>query len=157
MLAMLLGSSSARPADSPDPFETTAAIDSVLKHSIVLKNKVVYVDFWASWCMPCRQSFPRMKELQTKYADKGLQIITVNLDKKHGDAEKFLRDMQSSFHVVYDSTGSLAKSFKVDAMPTSFLYDRDGRLHSRHRGFEPKEAGSLDSVINVLINKGTGQ
>jgi cytochrome c biogenesis protein CcmG/thiol:disulfide interchange protein DsbE len=157
LLGLLMNVSSVRSATGPEPSETTAAIDSVLKQALPLKDKVVYVDFWASWCMPCRHSFPWMRELAARYADKGLQIITVSLDKKHADAEKFLHETQSAFHVIYDSTGTLAKLFKVDAMPTSFLYGRDGRLHSRHRGFEQDKAGLLDSTINALIREGAGK
>jgi cytochrome c biogenesis protein CcmG, thiol:disulfide interchange protein DsbE len=155
LLTLLAYAPSALSADAKDASETTATIDSVLNQTVSLKGKVVYVDFWASWCLPCRHSFPWMKELAIEYADRGLQIITVNLDKKHADAEKFLRDTQSSFHVVYDSTGALAKLFKVDAMPTSFLYGRDGKLISRYRGFKDDETSSLDSAINVLTSKGT--
>ncbi len=134
-----------------DPSATVATIDSVLAHSLVLKDKVVYVDFWASWCTPCRHSFPKMKELAEKYAGKGFQIVTVNLDKKHADAEKFLRETQTAFQVVYDSTGSVAKLFKVDAMPTSFLYGRDGRLQTRFRGFKDDESETLTTTISNLL------
>jgi cytochrome c biogenesis protein CcmG, thiol:disulfide interchange protein DsbE len=154
LLTLLAYAPPALSADTKDASETTAAIDSVLKQTVPLKGKVVYVDFWASWCLPCRHSFPWMKELALKYADRGLQIITVNLDKKHADAEKFLRDTQSAFQVVYDSTGALAELFKVDAMPSSFLYGRDGKLISRYRGFKDDETSSLDSAINVLTSKG---
>jgi cytochrome c biogenesis protein CcmG, thiol:disulfide interchange protein DsbE len=154
LLTLIAYVPSALSADTKDASETTATIDSVLNQTVSLKGKVVYVDFWASWCLPCRHSFPWMKELAIEYADRGLQIITVNLDKKHTDAEKFLRDTQSAFHVVYDSTGALAKLFKVDAMPTSFLYGRDGKLISRYRGFKDDETSSLDSAINVLTSKG---
>jgi thiol-disulfide isomerase/thioredoxin len=156
-LLLLVSASSIFSADAKEPWRTTASIDSVLQQAIPLKDKVVYVDFWASWCLPCRHSFPWMKELANKYADRGLRIVTVNLDKKHADAEKFLRDLQAAFQVVYDSTGSLAKLFKIDAMPTSFLYGRDGRLHARYRGFQDDEAYSVDSAINVLVNEGAGK
>ena len=141
-------------AGAAETSASTTAIDSVLSHGLPLKDKVVFVDFWASWCVPCRHSFPFMKVLAQKYSDKGLQIITVNLDKKHADAEKFLHDTQTAFQVVYDSTAAIAKLFKVDAMPTSFLYGRDGLLHSRYRGFQDNEAASLDSTISMLLNTG---
>jgi cytochrome c biogenesis protein CcmG/thiol:disulfide interchange protein DsbE len=154
LLTLIAYAPSALSADAKEAYASTAAIDSVLKQTVPLKGKVVYVDFWASWCLPCRHSFPWMKEMAIEYAGRGLQIITVNLDKKHVDAEKFLRDTQSAFQVVYDSTGALAKLFEVDAMPTSFLYGRDGKLISRQRGFKDGETSSLDSAINVLISKG---
>ena len=154
LIVMTVAPSSAQAADQ---FASTATIDSILNHSIVLKDKVVYVDFWASWCTPCRHSFPRMKELADKYAARGFQIVTVNLDKKHADAEKFLRETQTAFQVVFDSTGSVAKLFKVDAMPTSFLYGRDGQLQSRFRGFKDDEFETLDSTINSLVNKGNSK
>lgn len=140
-----------RAASAP---KSVAVIDSVLAGSVQLQGKVVYLDFWASWCVPCRQSFPWMATLKQKYDSLGLQIVTVNLDKDHAAAAKFLDELKSPLKVVYDSTGSLAKSYNLEAMPTSFVYDRMGKLRSINRGFAPKEAAVTDSLIRSLLEEG---
>ena len=132
---------------------TIAAIDSVLADSTLLHNKVVYVDFWASWCAPCRQSFPWMKALQDKYHDRGFEVVAVNVDKETAAARKFLDVLKSPLRVVPDSTGTLAKMYKLEAMPTSFIYGRDGKLRTDHRGFYPKDTLSLDSLVKSLLEE----
>ena len=134
------------------PFETIATIDSSLHQTVPLAGKVVYVDFWASWCQPCRLSFPWMAQMAKKYGERGFQIVTINLDRDHAAAEKFLKEVGAEFKVVFDSTGSIAKMFKVDVMPTSFLYGRDGTLLNRFEGFHKDESAGIDSLINNLVN-----
>ena len=95
-------------------------------------GKVVLVDFWASWCVPCRRSFPWMNEMQQKYADDGLIIIAVNLDNNSTDAVKFLRDYPAKFRIVYDTDKELAREYGVQAMPSSFLIEI-GRASCRER------------------------
>ena len=82
-----------------------------------LKGKVVYVDFWASWCGPCKQSFPFMNELQSKYRAEGFEIVAVNLDAKRDDADKFLAEVPARFTVAFDAKGESAKRFDVKGMP----------------------------------------
>lgn len=134
--------------------DSLSSIAAAVKDPAQLKNKVVYVDFWASWCGPCRRSFPWMKELNTKYAERGLKFVTVNLDRDRTAAKKFLADMSVPFEVVYDSTGALATLYGLEAMPTSFIYGRDGKLRKQHRGFNPKETGAVDVLIDNLLKEG---
>jgi len=139
-------------ADSvPDSIDV---LQAAVPDSVSLAGKVVYVDFWASWCTPCRHSFPWMEELQGMYAKRGLQILTVNVDKDHAAAMKFLEDTGSDLTVLYDPKGELAKLYKLEAMPTTFIYGRDGHLVSKHLGFKQEEADSLDRVITKLLREG---
>ncbi len=115
--------------------QSIAVLDSLLAGATPLDSHVVYVDFWASWCVPCRQSFPWMKQLNDKYASRGLQVVAVSVDKSAIPANKFLKEMDVPFKVIYDSTGTLAKLYNLEAMPTSFVYGRDGKLRTDHRGF----------------------
>ena len=125
--------------------------DSSLHSS--LTDHVVYVDFWASWCMPCRQSFPWMKNMAEKYARNGLTIIAINVDKEHKAAEKFLGDTKAPFTVVYDSNGTLAELYDLKAMPSSFLYGRDGALREHHEGFHANDTLAIDSLVWELVHE----
>ncbi len=141
---------SARAATAP---ESVAVLDSLTGDSTIVDGSVVYVDFWASWCVPCRQSFPWMMDLLGKYHDKGLQVITINLDRDHAAARKFLDDTHSSLPVVYDPAGRLAKLFDLQVMPTSFVYGRDGAPQLRKEGFNPKETESVEQLIRALLEE----
>jgi cytochrome c biogenesis protein CcmG/thiol:disulfide interchange protein DsbE len=104
-----------------------------------LHGKVVLVDFFASWCGPCKESFPAMQELQEKYGDKGLVIVAVNLDKKKEDMEGFLKEHPATFTIVRDAANKLVSELKIPTMPSSFLLDRNGKVHAFHRGFKGAE------------------
>ena len=97
-----------------------------------LKGKVVYLDFWASWCGPCRDSFPWMEAMHKKYAAQGLEIIAVNLDQEPELAQKFLKQYAPDFRIEYDAKGEMAGQFGVDTMPTSFVIGRDGKARKKH-------------------------
>ena len=99
-----------------------------------LKGKVVVVDFWASWCLPCAESFPVLDELQKKYGDR-LVIIGVNVDEKPAKMEAFLKKHQVSFIVVRDAEQKLVATAEPETMPTSFVLDADGKIRFLHSGF----------------------
>jgi cytochrome c biogenesis protein CcmG/thiol:disulfide interchange protein DsbE len=110
-----------------------------------LKGKVVYLDFWASWCGPCRQSFPWMNEMNSKYGAKGLQVVGVNLDAKQADADKFLAELPAKFSVAFDPKGESAKRFEVKGMPTSVLIGADGKVLAVHQGFKDDDRKELEA------------
>ncbi len=116
-----------------------------------LKGKVVYVDFWASWCEPCRQSFPWMNDMQREFAKDGLVVIAVNVDHERDDAEQFLRKYAPEFKISYDPEGAVAERFHVRGMPTSFLVDRTGKVTASHAGFRPKDRAPLEQQIRSLL------
>lgn len=111
------------------------------------RGKVVVLDFWASWCVPCRRSFPWMNDMQEKYADQGLVIIAVNLDNNAVDAAQFLQEYPANFRIVYDSDKTLAQAYAVQAMPTSFLIDRDGKVIDAHMGFKVRQQADYEATI----------
>ena len=133
--------------------QSIAVLDSLTADSTITQGKVVYVDFWASWCVPCRQSFPWMADLIHKYGDRGLQVVAINVDKDHKAALGFLKDAHSSLPIVYDPTGKLAKLYDLQVMPTSFVYGRDGILKMRKDGFDPDETESVESLIRTLLEE----
>jgi len=129
----------------------TAAIPDGDLDLAALRGKVVYVDFWASWCAPCRRSFPWMDEMQRQFGPDGLVIIAVNVDQDRADARQFLQQYSPSFAVRFDPEGALAERFKVAGMPTSFLIDRDGRVSLRHAGFRVADRETLEQQIQTLL------
>jgi len=118
------------------------------------KGKVVYLDFWASWCNPCRQSFPWMNELQQRYGAEGLVVLAVNVDHDRQDAEDFLRNYDPSFKVVYDPAGAIAQQYNLKDMPTSVLIGRDGKIHYVHNGFYPDQETAYSGHVWSLLQQG---
>ncbi|PTQ90449.1 TlpA disulfide reductase family protein [Agitococcus lubricus] len=115
------------------------------------KGKVVYVDFWASWCGPCRESFPWLKKMQQQRGKDGLVIIAVNVDQDKKLADAFLAEFQPEFKVLYDKDGKLAEDFKVSTMPSSFIIDRDGKPRFKHKGFHSAKQAQYESELNDLL------
>ncbi|WP_444997666.1 TlpA family protein disulfide reductase [Aliikangiella sp. IMCC44359] len=117
------------------------------------EGKVVYLDFWASWCIPCRKSFPWMNQMQKKYGQDKLAIIAVNLDKKHELAQDFLKKYPAEFEVLYDQAGVLAKKYQIPGMPSSIIFDHNGKVVSAHSGFFSKKRDEYELQLQSVINK----
>jgi len=118
-----------------------------------LKGKVVYLDFWASWCSPCKKSFPWMKKMQEKYADQGLVIIAANMDQKRSKADEFIVQSQPNFLIAFDPDGTVAEQYQLVGMPSSYLIDRNGELKYSHAGFKEADMEILESQIRELLIK----
>ncbi|MSU34231.1 MAG: TlpA family protein disulfide reductase [Pedosphaera sp.] len=101
-----------------------------------LKGKTVLIDFWASWCGPCKKSFPSLAKLHEKYSAKGFLILAVSVDEEKEDMDKFLEKNPVPFPVVRDPKSQLAEKLGIDVMPTSILVGADGKIRMVHRGFE---------------------
>jgi thiol-disulfide isomerase/thioredoxin len=101
-----------------------------------LKGQVVLVDFFASWCGPCQESFPAMEKIHKKYSGQGLVIVAINLDKKADDMKQFLKEHPVSFSVLRDGSYKLVNEIKIPTMPSSFLLDKNGKVYAVHRGFD---------------------
>jgi thiol-disulfide isomerase/thioredoxin len=144
LIALLHFVCAARPA-----LAATSA-DAVLDLA-AFRGKVVYLDFWASWCAPCRESFTWMNRLQDEFGHEGLVVIAVNVDGERADAERFLRAYPARFRIVFDPDGLLPEKFGVRGMPTSFLIDREGRVQLRHEGFFVRERDELTRQVQTLL------
>lgn len=116
-----------------------------------LKGKVVLVDFWASWCAPCREELPVLESLYQKYRARGFEIVGVNLDRSADNVQRFLSATPLSFRVVHDRGGAVADRYAPAKMPSSFLIDRKGVVRYVHAGFRTADRSALENKIAALL------
>ncbi len=117
------------------------------------KGQVIYLDFWASWCVPCRRSFPWMNTMQEKYTNDNFKVISINLDAQAELAAKFLTDNPANFDIIYDPKGKIARYFKLKGMPSSFIINKQGKVVSAHVGFTDKKKAKYEQEIAQLLQK----
>jgi thiol-disulfide isomerase/thioredoxin len=115
------------------------------------KARLTYIDFWASWCGPCRQSFPWMNRMQAKFGPQGLRIVAINLDARRPDAQAFLAQVPASFELGFDAGGAAARQFGVKTMPSSVLVGADGKVVAVHQGFRKDDEAELEGRIAALL------
>lgn len=146
------GSSSAFAAQAPE-----FKLDGQQKQIALSKyrGKIVYVDFWASWCQPCRKSFAWMNKMQSLYGAEGFAVIAINLDESREKANKFLQQVPANFDVAFDPQGVTAEAYQVKAMPSSYLIDKNGNLVHANLGFRGNDEDHLEVKIRELIKKST--
>ena len=116
-----------------------------------LAGRVVYVDFWASWCAPCRRSFPWMNEMQQKYGARGLTVVGINVDKHRPDATRFLWQTPAVFTIVYDEAGKTPAAYDVKGMPSSYLINATGKVVAVESGFRDAQKETLEKRIRTLL------
>jgi thiol-disulfide isomerase/thioredoxin len=116
-----------------------------------LRGNVVYVDFWASWCVPCRLSMPALDTLSHKYGAQGFRVVGVNKDVTGDDIDRFLKRVNVSFILLADKDDAIAKAFDVQAMPSGYLVDRKGIVRYIHRGFTAQTSLDLSKEIEALL------
>ena len=114
------------------------------------KGKVVYIDFWASWCAPCRRSMPALDRLRTQWSN-DLIVVGVNVDSEKPDALAFLKKTPVKFPIVFDPEGSWASRFDAPGMPTGYLIDRDGIVRHVNVGYQPSELSELEDLIKRAV------
>ncbi|MCA9577192.1 MAG: TlpA family protein disulfide reductase [Myxococcales bacterium] len=116
-----------------------------------LRGKVVLVDFWASWCGPCREELPVLERFYQTYRERGLVVVGVNVDQDVANMTRFLQRQPLTFPVVHDAQHAVAERYGPTTMPSSFLIDRAGVVHSVHRGFRASDAAPLEAEIRALL------
>jgi thiol-disulfide isomerase/thioredoxin len=124
------------------------------EQSVSLKDfegKVVYLDFWASWCKPCRTSFPWMNDMQAKYADQGFEVVSINLDQEKSSIAAFLESYPANFRILLDPEGEAASDYELIGMPSSYLIDKNGNLRKTHTGFFIKNKPQYEQEIIALL------
>ena len=118
-----------------------------------LRGKVVYLDFWASWCGPCRKSFPELEQIRQELGPRGFEVFAVNVDEFEADAQKFLADVPVSYLVVRDGAGTAPQTYGILGMPTGYLIDREGVVRLVHQGFRAKDGEKLRVEISKLLGE----
>ena len=118
-----------------------------------LHGKVVLLDFWASWCGPCRQSFPLYEKLRAEMPAADFTLIAINLDEMAEGPTAFLEEHPVHYTSLADPAGEVARAYGLRGMPSSFVIDRDGVLRARHTGFKPEDIKELRTEIMELIGK----
>ena len=116
-----------------------------------LRGRTVYLDFWASWCGPCKQSFPWMGEMQTRYRAQGLSVVAIDVDQRVADGKAFLDRVKADVEVAFDPQGVTPKAYGVKAMPTSLLIGPDGKVIMVHGGFRMEDRAELEQRIRQAL------
>ena len=118
-----------------------------------LRGDVVMINFWASWCAPCRQEMPLLEEMNKKYSDLGFVLLGVNVEEDSSKAVELLRDVPVSFPILYDNKNEVTKLYKVVAMPSTVMVDRDGNMRYLHRGYLPGYEVEYAKQIKELVRE----
>lgn len=118
-----------------------------------LRGQVVMINFWASWCGPCRQEFPALDEIYRKYKSMGFAMVGINVESEKADAERFLGMRPVSFPILFDADNHVSGSYGVSAMPTTVLVDRQGRLRWQHRAYKPGDEAKYIEQIRAMLRE----
>jgi thiol-disulfide isomerase/thioredoxin len=136
----------------PAPNPRLQKIDGVPFSLDSLKGNVVVLDFWASWCVPCRTSFPFLDELQAKHAPQGLAVVGLTLEEDPDAVSAFLDAVPVRFTIARDPSGQAGEAFQVVAMPTTFLLDREGRIAARFEGGDKRAHERIETAVSTLLS-----
>lgn len=117
------------------------------------RGDVVMINFWASWCAPCRQEMPLLEKLYQKYSDLGFTLLAVNVEEDSSKADDLLRDIPVTFPVLFDNTNKVSKLYNVVAMPSTVIVDRDGNMRYLHRGYLPGYEEEYKKQVKELIRE----
>jgi thiol-disulfide isomerase/thioredoxin len=129
-----------------------AADDSLVSFER-FKGQVVLIDFWASWCPPCKTSFPALDALAREFDHRGVQVLAVNVDERRRDADAFLNTHPHSMTVLFDAMGAAPLAFGVRGMPSSFVVDRSGTIRYSHMGYTGDIADQYRRELNTLLSE----
>ncbi|WP_372972505.1 TlpA family protein disulfide reductase [Marinobacter sp.] len=118
-----------------------------------LRGEVIMLNFWASWCGPCRQEMPHMDDIEKEFRDYGFRVLAVNVDQNREDAEEFLADMPVNFPILWDHDSQVSERYDVQAMPTTVMIDRNGQARYLHHGYQPGYEDDYRAQIRELIRE----
>lgn len=118
-----------------------------------LRGKVVMLNFWASWCGPCRQEMPLLEKIYKKYQRLGFTLLGVNVEQDSNAAKNYLKDIKVSFPILFDTTNKTSKLYNVSAMPTTIIIDRNGNMRFLHKGYKPGYENDYKKQIKELLRE----
>jgi len=153
LLALSPGAGAAPSSPTPAPDFTLPARDGGEVQLSDLKGQVVMINFWATWCGPCRQEMPLLEQLQIKYEPLGFTLLGVNVEPDSAAAAAWLKGVPVTFPILYDTRNTVAESFGVQGMPSSVFVDREGRVRYVHRGYKPGDETQYADLIRSLVKE----
>ncbi len=118
-----------------------------------LKGQVVMINFWATWCGPCRQEMPLLEQIQTKYEPLGFTLVGINVEPDSAAAQEWLAKVPVSFPILFDRKNQVAESFGVEGMPSSVFIDRAGNVRYVHRGYRPGDEAKYADIVRSLVKE----
>ncbi len=154
LLFSLAANTHAVEAGGTPPAFSLPALKNASKPTISLddyKGKVVYVDFWASWCGPCRQSLPILNDIRAKHHKSGFEVIAINIDENKADALKFLEKYDVSYPIALDPKSTMPPKYKLKGMPTAYVIGKKGKVRHVHEGFKESDASEIDFMIQEYL------
>lgn len=140
-------------SETPAPDFTLKSKDSGNMRLSEQRGNIVMVNFWASWCGPCREELPEMEKIYQDYRDLGFEILAVNVDDHPDKANVLLDDIEVSFPVLFDTNGEVSQLYDVNAMPTTVIIDRDGNQRLLHMGYRKGDEVKYEKAIKMLIRE----
>ena len=153
MLVLLATTVTAGTAQAPAPDFTLKSNNGENVRLSELRGEVVLINFWASWCGPCRQEMPILSELHDKYKAMGFTVLAVNVEENSSEARKLLKEMPVSFPVLFDNDSTVSKQYDVVAMPSTVLVDRNGNMRYLHKGYKPGLEDTYVEQVRSLIRE----
>lgn len=155
LLAMSVSNSGAASFDEPAPaFSLPDIYSGESKNLEQYRGKVIYLDFWASWCGPCRQSLPLLNKLRSELGEGNFEVIAINLDENPEDGKRFLEKYPVSYPVLTDNSGDTPQKYQLSGMPTSYIIDQKGNLRGAHQGFRSGDIEKIRDSVNALLQEG---
>ena len=151
-LSAIALSASVGPGSAAPAFELPAAAGSAVGLND-LKGQVVLINFWASWCGPCRQEMPILEQMYRKYRGAGVTLLGVNVEPKSGDAVGFLKSTPVSFPILFDTQSKVSTLYEVSGMPSTVIVDRKGKVRYVHHGYKPGDEGEYMDQIRTLMRE----
>ena len=118
-----------------------------------LRGQVVLLNFWASWCGPCRQEMPLLEKLQQRYSALGFTVLGVNVEEDSSKAKSLLKDIPVSFPILFDTKNTVSEQYKVSAMPSTVMIDRNGNMRYLHKGYKPGDEAQYKKWVKQLIKE----
>ena len=153
ILGSLLAAASGANAPQPAPDFALPAREGADVRLSELKGQVVMINFWATWCGPCRQEMPLLQQLQSKYEPLGFTLLGVNVENDSAAAQAWLKGVPVSFPILFDRKNEVAERFGVQGMPSTVFVDREGKVRYVHRGYKPGDEAKYADMIRSLVKE----